>query len=57
MKPEVQSQSFPVIILIILLVILGLGGLGGGIAMLIDPSGQLMGLPSDMLDGLPISTF
>ncbi|MFU8771604.1 MAG: hypothetical protein ACNA8H_04185 [Anaerolineales bacterium] len=57
MKPEVQSQSFPVIILIILLVILGLGGLGGGIAMLIDPSGQMMGLPTDMLDGLPITNF
>ncbi|MBE0411017.1 MAG: hypothetical protein IBX69_14955 [Anaerolineales bacterium] len=25
--------------------------------MLIDPSGQMMGLPTDMLDGLPITNF
>jgi lysylphosphatidylglycerol synthetase-like protein (DUF2156 family) len=57
MKSEAQSRPFPVTILIVLLVTLGLGGLGGGIAMLIDPSGQMMGLPTDMLDGLAITNF
>jgi lysylphosphatidylglycerol synthetase-like protein (DUF2156 family) len=57
MKSKVHSQRLPIITLIILLILLSLGGSGGGIAMLIDPSGQMMGLPPDMLDGLPITSF
>lgn len=44
-------------LLIILLILLALGGLGGGIVMFIDPSGEFMGLPADLLDGFPISSF
>jgi hypothetical protein len=49
MNSEVHTQPLHIITLIILLILLGLGGLGGGVAMLIDPSGQMMGLPTDML--------
>jgi len=44
-------------ILITLLILLGLGGLGGGIAMFLDPSGQSMGLPSDLLRDVPVDNF
>jgi hypothetical protein len=50
MNSEVHTQPLPIITLIILLILLGLGGLGGGVTMLIDASGQMMGLPIDMLD-------
>ncbi len=43
--------------LILAHVFLGLGGIGGGLFMIIDPSGQLMGLPSDLLEPLFISSF
>jgi hypothetical protein len=44
-------------LLIVLLILLGLSGIGGGAAMLADPSGVSVGLPPDLLDGLPISNF
>lgn len=52
MKPAISRN-----ILLALLVLLGLGGLGSGAVMLADPSGALMGLPTTLLDGLPISNF
>jgi hypothetical protein len=39
------------------LVVLGIGGLYGGITLLIDPSGALMGVPLSLLDGLPLRDF
>lgn len=36
---------------------LGLGGIGGGIALLVDPTGQVLELPPDSLDGLAIDSF
>ena len=44
-------------LLIILLVLLGLGGIGGGFVLLADPSGAFMGLPGDLLEGFPVSSF
>jgi hypothetical protein len=44
-------------LLIIVLAFLSLSGLGGGIGLLIDPSGAGIGVPLDLLDKLPISTF
>jgi hypothetical protein len=54
---QMNTRPAILILLIILLILLGLGGVGGGIAMFVDPSGQLMGLPADLLDGLPIASF
>ena len=45
------------LLLIALLVLLSLGGFFGGIAMFVDPSGESIGLPAELLDGLPLSTF
>ncbi len=44
-------------ILLVDLVVLGIGGLYGGITLLIDPSGALMGVPLALLDGLPLHDF
>jgi hypothetical protein len=57
MNPATNPRSKTRIFLIILLVLLGLGGFFGGCAMLIDPSGESIGLPSNLLDGLPFSSF
>ena len=52
-----KDRSVSLMLLIVLLILLGLGGLGGGIAMFMDPSGESMGLPPNLLDGLPFSSF
>lgn len=52
MKPTIWVH-----VLLVLLVLLGLGGLAGGAAMLADPSGAGMGLPPELLEGLPIANF
>jgi hypothetical protein len=57
MNTKSNSRPVTVVILIVLLVLLGLGGLVGGIPMLIDPSGVSIGLPGDLLENVPISTF
>lgn len=36
---------------------IGLGALGGGIMLVIDPSGETLGVPSDFLEGSPFSNF
>ena len=43
--------------MMVLLLLLGLGGIGGGIIMLMDPSGKVLGLPAGLLDDLFISDF
>jgi hypothetical protein len=57
MKTEKNRRPKILILLIVVLILLGLGGIGGGAAMFVDPSGLSMGLPSDLLDGLPITNF
>lgn len=52
-----NPAMMPKRLLSLLHVLLGLGGLGGGIAMLLDPSGQSMGLPRNLLENLFIETF
>ena len=44
-------------LLISLLAFLGLGAIGGGTALIISPSGRLMGLPLSILDPSPFSDF
>jgi len=44
-------------ILLILLGFLGLGAIGGGSALIISPSGQLLGMPLSMLEESPFDSF
>jgi len=46
-----------VLVLYILQAFLGLGAIGGGIALILDPSGEMMGMPLSMLDRAPFSNF
>jgi hypothetical protein len=57
MTPKNNPANLLKRVLSLLLILLGLGGLGGGIAMLLDPSGQSMGLPRNLLENLFIDTF
>lgn len=52
-----QPKPWSIYTLMILLLLLGLGGIGGGIALLADPSGAMMGLPADLLDGVFVTDF
>jgi len=42
---------------LVLLLILGISALGGAIPMLMDPSGEKMGFPPDMLGRTPFDNF
>ncbi len=44
-------------ILLILLGFLGLGAMGGGGALIISPSGKLLGMPLSMLEESPFNSF
>lgn len=44
-------------LLIIVLAFLSLSGLGGGIGFVLDPSGENVGVPNNLLDNVPFSTF
>ena len=57
MTMETERRPITIILLIILLVFLGLGGFIGGIPMQMDPSGESMGLPPELLEGLPLNDF
>ena len=52
-----SSKPWSIHILLALLILLGLGGIGGGITLLADPSGGLMGLPPGLLDGLFLTDY
>lgn len=54
-----STKTRPLVIwlLIVLLVFLSVGGFFGGLNMLLDPSGGSLGLPQDLLAGLPVSSF
>jgi len=45
------------IFLIVLQVLLGIGAVGGGAALVIDPSGELIGMPNRILAHSPFSSF
>jgi hypothetical protein len=46
-----------VLVLIVLGVLLVILGLPAGLALMTDPSGEGVGLPSDMLDDLPVDDY
>lgn len=45
------------IIAIVLLIFLGISALGGGIGLMLDPSGEELGMPLRFLDHTPFSSF
>lgn len=57
MKSLSETRPIAVTILMILLVLLGLGGIGGGLSMLADPSGDLLGLPLVLLESVTVKNF
>ena len=51
-------MEFPKIkLLIFLLIFLGIGALYGGGSLIIDPSGELLGMPLTMLESSPFNNF
>ena len=54
---SIMSRPISLILLLICLIFLSISGLFGGIAMLIDPSGQILGLPASLLEPVPIDNF
>jgi len=52
-----NRNSIFAIILAGLHILLGIGGIGGGAVLLADTSGQLMGVPPELLNGLPIHSY
>lgn len=52
-----KGRPFAVTLLYILHIFLGVGALGGGGALVIDPSGDLMKMPTSMLERSPFSDF
>jgi hypothetical protein len=41
----------------VLQVLIGIGAVGGGLMLVLDPSGQNLGTPLEMLEGTPFKTF
>jgi hypothetical protein len=56
MKPT-KGRPFAVTLLYILLIFLGIGAIGGGSVLVIDPSGDLIKMPTSMLERSPFSDF
>ena len=52
-----KHTSYSLYTLIILMLFQGISGLIGGIALVIDPSGELLQMPLSMLEGSPFDTF
>ncbi len=52
-----QKKPFILYVLALLLAFQSLGGLFGGISLVLSPSGQIMKMPSAMLEGSPFNTF
>src|SRR6056297_502984 len=51
------QKSYSLYSLMILMLFQGLSGLFGGIALVIDPSGELLQMPLSLLEGSPFDTF
>lgn len=56
MEPT-KRRPFTVTLLYILHIFLGVGALAGGGSMVIDPSGDLIHMPTSMLERSPFSDF
>ena len=51
------KKTFSIYLLIIFVLLEGISGLYGGIALIIDPSGGQIGLPSNWLEGSPFKNY
>lgn len=56
-KMQTKGRPVAVTLLYILLVFLGVGAIGGGGMLVVDPSGDLMKMPTSMLVRSPFSDF
>lgn len=54
---ETGNRPGTVILLYILQAFLGVGAVGGGLMLLIDPSGEMMGMPTSVLERSPFDSF
>jgi hypothetical protein len=52
-----SRRPFLVWVLVAALVLQGVGALGGGIPLLLDTSGETLGLSTDTLTGTPVTTY
>jgi hypothetical protein len=52
-----KHRPFTLWLLMFFLLLLGIGGIYGGIIFLLDPSGNLMGLPPEFLPRLPVPDY
>ncbi|MGD8717387.1 MAG: hypothetical protein PVH29_01065 [Candidatus Zixiibacteriota bacterium] len=51
------KRPFVVYVLLLLLLVQALSALAGGIPMVADPSGAMLGFPADMLDDSPFDSY
>lgn len=52
-----QKKPGTVILLFVLQAFLGLGAIGGGLVLLADPSGEMLGMPASVLERSPFHNF
>lgn len=52
-----RKRPGAVILLYVLQLFLGVGAIGGGVSLLVDPSGELMGMPASGLARSPFDSF
>jgi hypothetical protein len=51
------ERPIGIFILATLLILLGIGGISGGLSLMADPSGDLMGLPLVLLESISLQTY
>lgn len=52
-----MKRPVGIFILATLLILLGIGGISGGLSLMADPSGDLMGLPLVLLESVSLQTY
>jgi hypothetical protein len=57
MTVKKRTRSTSVILLLLIVAFQALGGLYGGVTLVLDPSGDLLGLPISVLDNAPFNDF
>ena len=57
MSANKQSRPLSVFLLMFFVAFQALGGLYGGLTLVLDPSGDLLGLPLSVLDNAPFANF
>ncbi|CAM4205539.1 hypothetical protein [Paenibacillus typhae] len=54
---QLKKRPGAVIVLYVLQAFLGIGAIGGGLMLLVDPSGEMMGMPVSVLERSPFDSF